>query len=214
MRTSPSAAIDHVKAAAEPPSHDRAIIDTAAKRCRTISRPARVRTFEACGPGSDLKFIRTILLLLILTQALPALGEDYPTRPITLVVPFSAGGPGDVIARLLGNSMSATLKQAVVIENGVGAGGNIGTNRVAKDKTDSDTPTLMHSQATAPRSMQAAVRPGRRFRASQPLIRCADDPRGTRTFRQRPENSSPTRVPRATNYLWQCRPWLRFHLAG
>jgi tripartite-type tricarboxylate transporter receptor subunit TctC len=79
-----------------------------------------------------MKFIKTILVLLILTHALPALGEDYPTRPITLVVPFSAGGPGDVIARLLGNSMSATLKQAVVIENVVGAGGTIGTNRVAK----------------------------------------------------------------------------------
>ncbi len=98
-----------------------------------------------------MKFIKTILLLLFLTPVLPALGEDYPARPITLIVPFSAGGPGDVIARLLGNSMSATLKQAVVIENVVGAGGTIGTNRVAKAEPDGYTLLLMHvGQATAP----------------------------------------------------------------
>ena len=56
-----------------------------------------------------------------------------------MVVPFSAGGPGDVIARLLGTSMSATLKQAIVIENVVGAGGTLGTNRVAKAAPDGYT---------------------------------------------------------------------------
>jgi len=79
-----------------------------------------------------MKFVKTILLLLLLSPTLPAFGQEYPSRPITMVVPFSAGGPGDVIARLLGSSMSATLKQAMVIENIVGAGGTIGTNRVAK----------------------------------------------------------------------------------
>ena len=98
-----------------------------------------------------MKFVKKILLLLLLSPALPALGEDYPSRPITLVVPFSAGGPGDVIARLLGSSMSATLKQPLVIENVVGAGGTIGTNRVAKAAPDGYTLLLMHvGQATAP----------------------------------------------------------------
>src|SRR5882724_8862571 len=98
-----------------------------------------------------MKFITKILLLLLLTPTLPALGEEYPTRPITLVVPFSAGGPGDVIARLLGTSMSTTLKQAIVIENVVGAGGTLGTNRVAKASADGYTLLLMHvGQATAP----------------------------------------------------------------
>ena len=94
---------------------------------------------------------RKIVLLLLLLPALPASGQEYPSRPITLIVPFSAGGPGDVIARLLGNSMSAALKQPIVIENVVGAGGIIGTNRVAKAAPDGYTLLLMHvGQATAP----------------------------------------------------------------
>jgi tripartite-type tricarboxylate transporter receptor subunit TctC len=98
-----------------------------------------------------MKFVKTILLLLLLSPTLPAFGQDYPSRPITLVVPFSAGGPGDVIARLLGSSMSATLKQSLIIENVVGAGGTIGTNRVAKAAPDGYTLLLMHvGQATAP----------------------------------------------------------------
>jgi tripartite-type tricarboxylate transporter receptor subunit TctC len=98
-----------------------------------------------------MKFVKKVLLLLLLSPALPALAQDYPSRPITLVVPFSAGGPGDVIARLLGSSMSATLKQPLIIENVVGAGGTIGTNRVAKSAPDGYTLLLMHvGQATAP----------------------------------------------------------------
>src|SRR5205823_3781635 len=99
-----------------------------------------------------MKFFQKVLLLaLLLLSTLPAFGQEYPTRPITLVVPFSAGGPGDVIARLLGTSMSATLKQPIVVENVVGAGGTIGTNRVAKAAPDGYTVLLMHvGQATAP----------------------------------------------------------------
>ncbi len=98
-----------------------------------------------------MRFVRTILFSLLLSPALPALAQDYPSRPITLVVPFSAGGPGDVIGRLLGTSMSATLKQPVVIENAVGAGGTLGTNRVAKAAPDGHTILLMHvGQSTAP----------------------------------------------------------------
>ena len=98
-----------------------------------------------------MRLVRKIVLLLLLLPALPAFGQEYPSRPITLIVPFSAGGPGVVIARLLGNSMSATLKQPVVIENIVGAGGIIGTNRVAKATPDGYTLLLMHvGQATAP----------------------------------------------------------------
>ena len=98
-----------------------------------------------------MKFVKRVLLMLLLSPVLPAFAQEFPSRPITMVVPFSAGGPGDVIARLLGTSMSATLKQAIVIENVVGAGGTLGTNRVAKAAPDGYTILLMHvGQATAP----------------------------------------------------------------
>lgn len=96
--------------------------------------------------------VRTLALLLLLSlPCIPAFAQDYPSRPITMIVPFSAGGPGDVIARILGTAMSATLKQSFVIENVVGAGGTLGTNRVAKAPPDGHTLLLMHvGQATAP----------------------------------------------------------------
>jgi tripartite-type tricarboxylate transporter receptor subunit TctC len=80
----------------------------------------------------------------------PALAEGFPVRPLTMVVPFAAGGPGDVIARLLTPAMSASLGQPVTVENVVGAGGTIGTNRVAKAAPDGHTVLLMHvGQATS-----------------------------------------------------------------
>jgi tripartite-type tricarboxylate transporter receptor subunit TctC len=98
-----------------------------------------------------LSFVRSLVLLLLLSSCTGVFAEEFPARPITMIVPFSAGGPGDVIARILGNSMSATLKQSIVIENVVGAGGTLGTNRVAKAPPDGHTLLLMHvGQATAP----------------------------------------------------------------
>ncbi|MFB6453022.1 tripartite tricarboxylate transporter substrate-binding protein [Bradyrhizobium tunisiense] len=95
--------------------------------------------------------VRSLILLVLLTPCGASVANDYPSRPVTLIVPFSAGGPGDVIARILGGAMSATLKQSVVIENVVGAGGTLGTNRVAKAPPDGYTLLLMHvGQATAP----------------------------------------------------------------
>jgi len=95
--------------------------------------------------------VRSLILLVLLTPCGASIANDYPARPVTLIVPFSAGGPGDVIARILGGAMSATLKQSIVIENVVGAGGTLGTNRVAKAAPDGYTLLLMHvGQATAP----------------------------------------------------------------
>jgi tripartite-type tricarboxylate transporter receptor subunit TctC len=76
--------------------------------------------------------------------ALPAVSriaraQAYPTRPITMIIPFSAGGPSDVIGRLLAERMRATLGQSVVVENSTGAGGTIGVGRVARAAPDGYT---------------------------------------------------------------------------
>lgn len=87
---------------------------------------------------------------LLLLAALPAAGETYPSRPITMVVPFAAGGPGDVIGRILGTAIGQQLGQTVVVENVGGAGGTIGTGKVAKAAPDGYTVLLMHvGQATS-----------------------------------------------------------------
>ncbi|MGZ5584340.1 MAG: tripartite tricarboxylate transporter substrate binding protein BugD [Usitatibacter sp.] len=79
-----------------------------------------------------------------------AWSQGYPSRPVTLVVPFAAGGPTDVVARTLGASMTKTLGQTVVIENKLGAGGTIAANYVAKANPDGYTVFIHHNgMATA-----------------------------------------------------------------
>jgi tripartite-type tricarboxylate transporter receptor subunit TctC len=79
------------------------------------------------------------------------LAQDYPTKPVMMVMPFSAGGPGDNLARVLGQSMTKSLGQTVIIENAAGAGGTIGTNKVAKARPDGYTLLFTHiSHATNP----------------------------------------------------------------
>ena len=83
---------------------------------------------------------------------------DYPTRPITLVVPYAAGGPSDVIARLIGQSMSATLGQQIVVENVAGAGGTTGAARVADARPDGHTLLIHHLALAAGHSLYGSLR--------------------------------------------------------
>ena len=69
----------------------------------------------------------------------PAAAQDYPNRPITLVVPYAAGGGNDVMARAAADRMSKTLGQQIVIENRGGAGGSIATRQIAKSAPDGYT---------------------------------------------------------------------------
>ncbi|MCK0209177.1 tripartite tricarboxylate transporter substrate binding protein BugD [Starkeya koreensis] len=79
-----------------------------------------------------------------------ARAQDYPNRPITMVVPFAAGGPTDTVARLVAESMSRTLGQQVIVENVGGAGGTRGAGQVAKATPDGYTVLLHHiGQATS-----------------------------------------------------------------
>ena len=77
--------------------------------------------------------------------------QSYPTKPVTLIVPASAGGPTDTVARLIAESMTKTFGQTVVVENVGGAGGTIGMAKVARAAPDGYTIAVWHiAQATAP----------------------------------------------------------------
>ena len=77
-------------------------------------------------------------LALLLLPAL-ASAQDFPNKPIKLIVPFPPGGPNDIIARVVGQRMSELIKQPVVIENRGGQGGVLGTDAVAKAAPDGYT---------------------------------------------------------------------------
>ena len=79
---------------------------------------------------------RLAMALLAFAAALPALAADWPAKPITLIVPFPAGGSTDALARLIGQRLSEKLGQPVVVDNRAGAGGNLGTDMVAKAAPD------------------------------------------------------------------------------
>jgi tripartite-type tricarboxylate transporter receptor subunit TctC len=84
---------------------------------------------------------KTLLAALIATFALAsaALAENYPSRPITVVVPFAAGGPSDAMMRILGERMKLSLGETVLVENTTGAGGSIGVGRVVHSANDGYT---------------------------------------------------------------------------
>jgi tripartite-type tricarboxylate transporter receptor subunit TctC len=79
-----------------------------------------------------------------LAFALGASAQEYPSRTVTVVVPFAAGGPTDTVTRLVAQSMTKTLGHTVIVENVAGAGGTIGVEKVAHAKPDGYTLLLMH----------------------------------------------------------------------
>ena len=92
------------------------------------------------------------LIAIALAGAAPAVAQEYPTRTITMIVPYPAGGPSDVVARIIADGMSRRLGQTIIIENVGGAGGTIGTARVAAATPDGYTllAASMGSQVAAP----------------------------------------------------------------
>src|SRR5215471_18647559 len=84
---------------------------------------------------------RTLIEAVIAAMLLPgaAFAQSFPSKPIKLIVPFPAGGPADLFARVLGSGMSAELGQQVVIENRAGVGGLAGVDALAKSAPDGYT---------------------------------------------------------------------------
>jgi tripartite-type tricarboxylate transporter receptor subunit TctC len=105
-------------------------------RCGSIQRCNGVKLYR-----------RQFLHLLASAAALPtaassAKAQSYPTRAITLVVPFPAGGPADVVGRIVAESMQVSLGQKIIIENVTGASGSVGVGRVARARPDGYTLSL------------------------------------------------------------------------
>lgn len=84
---------------------------------------------------------RAAMALSVATVALPqvAAAQAYPSKPVQMIVPFAAGGPADVMARALGEQLSAALKQPMIIANQAGAGGNLGGRAAAQAQPDGHT---------------------------------------------------------------------------
>jgi tripartite-type tricarboxylate transporter receptor subunit TctC len=106
---------------------------------------------------------------LLATPALVTTGclaQDYPARPVRIIVPFGAGGPADVQARLLGNILQENFGQAFVIEDRPGAGGVIGTLEAAKSPPDGYTLLMMSNTQTANESLV----PQRKYELMRDLV--------------------------------------------
>ena len=90
--------------------------------------------------------MKRLIAILAATVAITtgASAQTYPTKPVTMIVPFAAGGPTDIIARFVGEHMSRTFNQQIVIENVVGAGGTTGITRAATAAPDGYTLMMGH----------------------------------------------------------------------
>jgi tripartite-type tricarboxylate transporter receptor subunit TctC len=101
------------------------------------------------------RFALVLAAVLVATPMLATAGsaQDYPSRPVRIIVPFGAGGPADVTARLLGNAMQQRFGQPFVVENHTGAGGVIGTLEVVKSPPDGYTLLMMSNTQTANESL-------------------------------------------------------------
>src|SRR5450631_2712330 len=97
--------------------------------------------------------LRLIAFVFPVMLALPASAETYPSRTVKMIVPFGAGGPADVYARVLAQHLSEETKQSFVIEDRPGAGSIIGTDAVAKSKPDGYTLLIMSNTHTTNESL-------------------------------------------------------------
>jgi tripartite-type tricarboxylate transporter receptor subunit TctC len=118
--------------------------DPRAGRRRGASAALRI-PFRERGGG----FAALALAAVLCGAVLPAAAQDYPTRPITLVVPFAPGGSTTIVARLVGDRLAEALGQQIVIDNRPGAGGTVGTRQVAKSAPDGYTIVLGYTGTLA-----------------------------------------------------------------
>ncbi|WP_044543160.1 tripartite tricarboxylate transporter substrate binding protein [Bradyrhizobium sp. LTSP885] len=92
---------------------------------------------------------RLLAGLILLLVPIAAAAQDFPAKPIRLIVPFPPGGPNDIIARVVGQKMSELIKQPVIVDNRAGQGGVLGTDAVAKAAPDGYTIAIASAGALA-----------------------------------------------------------------
>ncbi len=115
------------------------------------------------------------VLALAVKASLPALAADYPDHPVKVIVPFAAGGPTDVMARLLTQKLSESLKQQFYVEDHAGAGGNIGMAMAARAAPDGYTVLVASSSFMVNPSLYANP-PYHPFKDFAPVTRAAATP--------------------------------------
>ena len=97
--------------------------------------------------------VRWLAGALLFSTAVAALAQDYPTRPVRIIVPFAAGGPADIYARFIGQRLELALGQPFVIDDRPGAGSVIGTDAAAKSAPDGYTLLVMSNTQTVNESL-------------------------------------------------------------
>src|SRR6266705_4516799 len=127
-------------------------LDLASGQIWLTQNKINIGEFEMTGSRFALALAAALLATptFVATQSL---AQDYPTRPIRIIVPFGAGGPADVAARLIGNVLQENFGQSVVVENRTGAGGVIGTQEAVKSPPDGYTLLMMSNTQTANESL-------------------------------------------------------------
>src|SRR5689334_9754479 len=122
-----------------------------ASRSRSLCNLARMRGVRLNTSGEFMLRLMVLALAAVVGCLTPAAAQ-YPERPITMIVPFAAGGPTDIIARIVGEDMQKTLGQPIIVENVAGAGGTTGITRGAQAKPDGYTIMMGHmgTHAAAP----------------------------------------------------------------
>ena len=128
---------------------------------------------DLLSPGPTRAALRCFApaIFLLVGSAALAVAQDYPVRPIRIVVPFAAGGAVDVLARLIGARLSESFGQPVIVENRPGAGGNVGAEVVAKAPPDGYTILQATNGQAISHSLYRAL--------PYDAVRATDDPAAT-----------------------------------
>src|SRR3954447_2080719 len=150
----------HRKLSFIPNGHSQSFVDSLLPfpldlRATLANKPLRyktaIREIEMTAPRLAVALAAAVLSTSNL--AVPCFAQDYPARSIRIVVPFGAGGPADVAARLIGNNLQEKFGQPIVVENRTGAGGVIGTLEAARSPPDGYTLLMMSNTQTANESL-------------------------------------------------------------